>query len=60
LGVAGVGVGLGVADVGDGLGVTDVGVGLGLSEFSDLLCHSDRGRFTAYSKSIGTNSTFQG
>jgi phage gp36-like protein len=64
LGVADGGELPGVADGAALLGVADggelpaVGDGGELPGFSCLLCHSDIGRFTAYSKSIGTKSTF--
>ena len=57
LGVVDEGLGLGVAD-GESFGVAEVGEGFGLLGFSDWLCHSEIGRFTAYSKSIGTKRTF--
>jgi len=52
-----VGEGLGLLEVGEGE-ASAVGDGVGLSAFSSLLCHSESGRFTAYSKSIGTKRTF--
>ncbi len=56
-GVSVVGEGLVLPVVGEGLALPAFGDGFGLLGFFCSICHSDIGRLTAYSKSIGTNST---